>query len=321
MSVPVWIWVMTLAVILAMLAVDLLAHRRGRADTARQAVLWSAVWLALGLGFGAIVWAIGGAQHAGEYFGGYLIEKSLAVDNIFVFALIFSGLAVPRAYQHRVLFFGVLGALVMRAAFIAGGAALLDRFHWVLYAFGAFLLVAAWRMARSRGRHSGPGRGRAIALIRRVIPTVDAYHGQRFLVRRAGRLAATPLLVALILIEVSDLLFAVDSIPAVFAVTGAPFLVFTSNAFAVLGLRALYFLFADLMHRFTYLKLGLAAVLGFVGLKMLLLDLVHIPIAISLGVIAACLAVAVGASLRGPQDQAAPRQAEEHPRVRVSARH
>jgi tellurite resistance protein TerC len=315
MSVPVWTWTATLAVIVAMLAVDLLAHRHGRADTTRQAVLWSIAWLALGVGFGALVWAIGGAQHAGEYFGGYLIEKSLAVDNIFVFALIFAGFAVPRAYQHRVLFFGVLGALVMRAAFIVGGAALLHRFHWLLYVFGAFLLVAAGRMLRSRGQHPGPGR--AIALIGRVIPAADACHGQRFLVRRAGRLAATPLLVVLILIEVSDLVFAVDSIPAVFAVTDEPFLVFTSNAFAILGLRALYFLLADLMHRFTYLKLGLAAVLGFVGLKMLLLDLVHIPIAVSLGVIAACLAVAVGASLRGPQDTTAPRQAEEHPRARV----
>ena len=321
MSVPVWIWAATLAVILAMLAVDLLAHRHGRADTTRRAVLWSVVWLALGIGFGAMVWAIGGAQHAGEYFGGYLIEKSLAVDNIFVFALIFSGFAVPRAYQHRVLFFGVLGALVMRAAFIAGGAALLNRFHWVLHVFGAFLLVAAWRMLRSRSRHSGPDRSRAITLIRRVIPTVDAYHGQRFLARRAGRLAATPLLVVLILIEVSDLVFAVDSIPAVFAVTDEPFLVFTSNAFAILGLRALYFLLADLMHRFTYLKLGLAVVLGFVGLKMLLLEIVHIPIAVSLGIIAACLAVAVGASLRVPQNKAVPRQAEKHPRARASARH
>jgi tellurite resistance protein TerC len=320
MSVPVWIWAATLAVILTMLAVDLLAHRHGRADTARQAVLWSGVWLALGVGFGAVVWAIAGAQHAGEYFGGYLIEKSLAVDNIFVFALIFSDFAVPRAYQHRVLFLGVLGALVMRAAFIVGGAALLDRFHWVLYVFGAVLLVAAWRMARTRGEHSGPGRSRAIALIRRVIPIVDAYRGQRFLVRRAGRLAATPLLVVLILIEVSDLVFAVDSIPAVFAVTDEPFLVFTSNAFAILGLRALYFLLADLMHRFTYLKLGLAVVLGFVGLKMLLLDLVHIPIAISLAVIAACLAVAVGASLRIPRDRATPRPADEQQRARIPAR-
>jgi tellurite resistance protein TerC len=317
MSVPVWMWAATIAVILAMLAVDLLAHRGERADTPRQTVLWTIVWLVLGTSFGGVVWVIGGAQHAGEYFGGYLIEKSLAVDNIFVFALIFSSFAVPRALQHRVLFLGVLGALVMRAAFIAGGAALINRFGWVLYIFGGILLVAAWRMVRSRGGHADPRDGRSMRLIRRVVPTVDDYQGQKFLVRRAGRLVASPLLVVLILIEVSDLVFAVDSIPAVFAVTHDPFLVFTSNAFAILGLRALYFLLADLMHRFTHLKLGLAVVLGFVGVKMLLLDVVHIPILISLAVIAAILAVAIGASLRVPP---AGGQRQEQPRDRVLAR-
>lgn len=317
MSVPVWMWAATIAVILAMLAVDLLAHRRERAGSPRQTVLWTIVWLVLGVSFGGIIWLIGGAQHAGEYFGGYLIEKSLAVDNIFVFALIFSSFAVPRAHQHRVLFFGVLGALVMRAAFIAGGAALISRFDWVLYGFGGLLLVAAWRMVRSRGGHSDPRDSRSMALIRRVIPAVDDYQGPKFVVRRAGRLAATPLLVVLILIEVSDLIFAVDSIPAVFAVTDDPFLVFTSNAFAILGLRALYFLLAGLMHRFTYLKLGLAVVLGFVGVKMLLLDVVHIPIVISLAVIAAVLAVAIGASLRVPPGHGGTR---ERPDDRVLAR-
>lgn len=297
MSVPVWIWTATLAAIVAMLAVDLLAHRRAHEITALRAAGWSAVWLALGIGFGAVVWAAWGAERAGEYFAGYLIEKSLAVDNIFVFALIFSAFAVPRAYQHRVLFFGVLGALVMRAAFIAGGAALLERFGWVLYGFGAFLLITAWRMLRSHG-HPDPRGSRSMRLIKRVVPAVEDYQGQRFWVRRAGRLMATPLLVVLVLIEVSDVIFAVDSIPAIFAVTQQPFLVFTSNAFAILGLRSVYFLLADLMHRFVYLKQGLAAVLGLVGLKMLLADLVHIPVFIWLAVIAACLAVAVGASLR-----------------------
>ena len=306
MSVPLWIWAATLTVILAMLAVDLLAHRQAQADTAGRAVLWSAVWVALGTGFGAVVWAIWGARAAGEYFGGYLIEKSLAVDNIFVFALIFSSFAVRRAYQHRVLLLGVLGALVMRAAIIAGGATLLEQFHWVLYIFGAFLLVAAWRMVRARGEHPDPRGSRSMSLIQRVIPAVGTYHGRRFLVRHADRTAATPLLFVLILIEISDLIFAVDSIPAVFAVTGEPFLVFTSNAFAILGLRALYFLLAGLMYRFTYLKLGLAAVLGFVGLKLLLADFIHIPIVIFLAVIAACLAIAVGASLRVPREGATP---------------
>jgi tellurite resistance protein TerC len=298
MSVPVWAWIATLAAILAVLAVDLRAHRHAHKVTVREALAWSAVWLAAGTAFGAVVWAAWGGQRAGEYFGGYLIEKSLAVDNIFVFTLIFTSFAVPQAYQHRVLFYGVLGALVMRAGFIAGGVALLDRFGWVLYIFGAFLLVTAARMVRARDREPDPRTSRSMRLVRRVLPAVEDYHGQRFWIRRAGRLAATPLLVVLVLIEISDVIFAADSIPAVLAITGEPFLVFTSNAFAILGLRSLYFLLAGLMDRFAYLKLGLAAVLGFVGLKMLLANLIEIPIAASLGIIAGCLAIAVIASMR-----------------------
>lgn len=298
MSVPAWAWIATLTAILAVLAVDLLAHRHARKITAREALAWSAVWLAAGTAFGAVVWAAWGGQRAGEYFGGYLIEKSLAVDNIFVFALIFASFAVPAAYQHRVLFYGVLGALVLRAAFIAGGVALLDRFGWVLYIFGAFLLVTAARMVYARDREPDPRTSRSMRLVGRVLPATEEYHGQRFWIRRAGRLAATPLLVVLVLIEISDVIFAADSIPAVLAITREPFLVFTSNAFAILGLRSLYFLLADLMDRFAYLKLGLAAVLGFVGLKMLLGDLIEIPIAASLGIIAGFLAIAIIVSLR-----------------------
>jgi tellurite resistance protein TerC len=297
MSVPASIWAATIAAILVMLAVDMLAHRRSREATTRWSVLWSVAWVAFGTGFGAVVWAAWGAQRAGEYFGGYLLEKSLSADNLLVFAVIFSGFAVPRALRHRVLFFGVLGALVMRAAFIAAGAALLSRFQWIMYTFGAFLLVTAWRMLRDRSERPGPYGSR---LIRRVIPATSGYHGRRFWVRQAGRVTATPLLVVLVLIEVSDLIFAVDSIPAVFSVTSEPYLVFTSNAFAILGLRALYFLLDGLLYRFTYLKPGLAVVLGFVGLKMLLSGFIHIPIVVSLTVIAACLAVAAGASLRRP---------------------
>jgi tellurite resistance protein TerC len=311
MSVPAWAWIATLAAILAVLAVDLLAHRRAHKVTVREALAWGAVWLVLGTAFGAVVWAAWGAQRAGEYFGGYLIEKSLAVDNIFVFALIFTSFAVPQAYQHRVLFYGVLGALVLRAGFIAGGVASLDRFHWVLYIFGAFLLVTAGRMVRTRDREPDPRTSRSMRLVRRVLPAVEDYHGQRFWIRRAGRLAATPLLVVLVLIEISDVIFAADSIPAVLAITDEPFLVFTSNAFAILGLRSLYFLLAGLMYRFAYLKLGLAAVLGFVGLKMLLADLIEIPIAASLAIIAACLAIAIIASLRATR--AAPAGADEAP--------
>ena len=311
MSVPAWAWIATLTAILAVLAVNLLAHRHAHKVTAGEALAWSAVWLILGTAFGAVVWAAWGAQRAGEYFGGYLIEKSLAVNNIFVFALIFTSFAVPQAYQHRVLFYGVLGALVMRAGFIAGGVALLDRFHWVLYIFGAFLVVTAGRMAHDRDREPDPRGSRSMRLVRSALPAVEDYHGQGFWIRRAGRLAATPLLVVLVLIEISDLIFATDSIPAILAITGEPFLVFTSNAFAILGLRSLYFLLADLMHRFAYLKLGLAAVLAFVGLKMLLAGLIAIPIAASLAIIAGCLAIAIIASLHATR--AAPAGADEEP--------
>lgn len=298
MNVPLWAWAAVLAVIVAMLAVDLRAHRRAHEIGLRQAAAWSAVWMVLGLGFGLLVWAGWGAQRAGEYFAGYLIEKSLAVDNVFIFALIFSAFAVPRAYQHRVLFLGVVGALVMRAGFIAGGAALVTRFHWVLYLFGVLLLYTAWKMYRTRHVHADPTTSPIYRLLTRVVPSTDRYHGQAFLVRRAGRLVATPLLLVLLLIEITDVIFAVDSIPAIFAVTTEPFLVFTSNAFAILGLRAMYFLLADMMRRFTHLKTGLAVILGFVGTKMLLADLVTIPVTVSLAVIAAVLAISVTVSLR-----------------------
>ncbi|WP_395693419.1 TerC family protein [Nocardioides sp.] len=297
MDVPLWAWGAVLAVIVGMLAVDLLAHRKAHVVSVREAAAWSAVWVALGLAFGGVVWAVWGAGAGGEYFSGYLIEKSLAVDNVFVFALIFSAFAVPPAFQHRVLFYGVLGALVMRAAFIAGGVALLDRFHWVLYVFGAFLVLTGIKMLRQHDQHPDPTRSRTFRLVRRVLPTTDEYAGQRFWVRQGTRWVATPLFVVLVLVEVTDVVFAVDSIPAILAVTQEPFLVFTSNAFAILGLRAMYFLLADLMHRFVYLKVGLAAILVLVGVKMLLLDVVKVPTALSLGLISLFLVTAVVASL------------------------
>jgi tellurite resistance protein TerC len=300
-----------------MLAVDLFAHRRAHVVAVREAALWTAVWVALGLGFGAVVWATYGAQAGGEYFAGYLIEKSLAVDNVFVFALIFTAFAVPREYQHRVLFFGVLGALVFRAIFIAGGAVLLEQFHWILYVFGAFLVFTGWRMFRHRHDDSDPAANPVLRLVRRVVPSTNEYHGQKFWIRRHGKWLATPLFTVLVLVETTDIVFAVDSIPAIFAVTQEPFLVFTSNAFAILGLRALYFLLADLMHRFVHLKAGLSAILVFVGAKMLLLDVYKIPIVVSLIVIATCLAVAVVASLHAtrtggthPSPDASPRPEE-----------
>ena len=295
-NVPFWAWVTVVAAVLMMLALDLLAHRRAHVVQVREAAVWSGVWVALGLAFGGVIWLAYGPGSAGEYYSGYLIEKALAVDNIFVFAVIFTSFAVPREYQHRVLFLGVLGALVFRAGFIALGAVLIDSFSWVLYVFGAFLVLTGIRMVRRRHETSGPQGGRVLAWLRRVVPTTDDYHGQRLFARRAGRLLGTPLLLVLLLIEVSDVIFAVDSIPAIFAVTQEPFLVFTSNAFAILGLRALYFLLADLMHRFVYLTLGLAAVLVWVGIKMLLLDLYKIPIGVSLSVVALLIAASVVAS-------------------------
>ena len=297
MDVPFWLWAAVLGLILAMLALDLLAHRRAHVVGVREAAAWTAVWVSLGLAFGGVVWWMYGPTAGGEYFAGYLIEKSLAVDNVFVFALIFGYFAVPRMYQHRVLFYGVLGALVFRAIFIAGGAALIDRFHWVLYVFGAILLYTGWRMFRHRNHEMDLSTNPVLRLARRLIPTTEDYDGQKFWVRRAGRWVATPLFMVLVLVETTDIIFAVDSIPAIFAITQEPFLVFTSNAFAILGLRAMYFLLADLMHRFIYLKAGLAAILILVGIKMLLIDIWKIPIALSLAAITACLIIAVTASL------------------------
>jgi len=304
MSVPLWAWFAVLGLILAMLALDLLAHRRAHVIGIREAAAWSAVWVALGVGFGALVWWRYGAEFGQQYFAGYVIEKSLAVDNVFVWAIVFGYFAVPRELQHRVLFLGVLGALVFRGLFIAGGAVLIERFSWVLYLFAAFLVYTGISMVRSRNEHLDPGRSRALRLFRRWVPMTDAFHGQRFVVRRGGVLLATPLLAVLVLVEVTDVVFAVDSIPGIFAVTDEPFLVFTANAFAILGLRAMYFLLADLMHRFVYLKLGLALVLVWVGVKMLLkVDLFYIPTTVSLAVIASILTIAVVASLRATRGQ------------------
>ena len=240
-----------------------------------------------------------GAQEVGlQYFAGYVIEKSLAIDNVFVWAMIFSYFAVPRQYQHRVLFYGVVGALVFRAIFIAAGSVLIASFAWVLYIFGAFLILTGIRMLVQRNEHIDPSKSKTLRLFRRFVPTADDYDGQKFLTRRNGVLMATPLLAVLVLVEVTDIIFAVDSIPAIFAVTQEPFLVFASNALAILGLRAMYFLLADLIHRFIYLKAGLSIVLVWVGVKMIVSHAwFKIPIAISLGVVIAIIAVSVIASL------------------------
>jgi tellurite resistance protein TerC len=304
MAVPLWAWFAVLGAILVMLVIDLVAHRQAHVIDVGEAAGWSIFWVLCGIGFGVLVWSVYGAEFGQQYFAGYLIEKSLAVDNVFVWAIIFSFFAVPREYQHRVLFLGVLGALVFRGAFIAGGAVLIDRFSWILYLFAAFLIITGIKMAVQRDTHIDPESSRTLRLFRRWVPMTDAYHGQRFLIRRNGVLLATPLLAVLILVEITDIVFAVDSIPAIFAVTDEPFLVFTANAFAILGLRAMYFLLADLIHRFIYLKLGLALVLVWVGIKMALkVDLYYIPTTLSLAVITTILAVAVTASLRATRGQ------------------
>ncbi|WP_043444898.1 TerC family protein [Arthrobacter sp. L77] len=304
MDVPLWVWFAVIGFILLMLVVDLVAHRHAHVISVREAAAWSGVWVFCGVVFGIIVWRVWGAEFGQQYFAGYLIEKSLAVDNVFVWAIIFTFFAVPREYQHRVLFFGVLGALVFRGIFIASGSVLIQNFSWVLYVFAAFLLFTGYRMLVQRNEHIDPSKSRALKFFRRYVPMTDAFHGQRFLVRKNGVLLATPLLAVLVLVEVTDIVFAVDSIPAIFAVTDEVFLVFTANAFAILGLRAMYFLLADLIHRFVYLKVGLALVLVWVGIKMALkIDVYYIPTPISLAVITTILTVAVVASLIATRGQ------------------
>lgn len=304
MDTPLWLWFAVIAFIVVMLAIDLVAHRRAHVIGVKEAAAWSAVWIALGVGFGVIVWAVWGADFGQQYFAGYLIEKSLAVDNVFVWAIIFAHFAVPPQFQHRVLFLGVLGALIFRGIFIAGGAVLIANFSWVLYIFAAFLLYTGFRMIRQRDEHLNPDQSRVLGAFRRFVPMTDTFHGQRLLVRKGGLIMATPLLAVLVLVETTDIMFAVDSIPAIFAVTDEVFLVFTANAFAILGLRAMYFLLADLVHRFVYLKIGLALVLMWVGVKMLLkIDVYYIPTPLSLAVIATILTVSVVASLRATRGQ------------------
>ena len=299
MEVPLWAWGAVLALIVAALVVDLFAHRGDSDVTAREAGAWSAVWFGLGLAFCVVVWLAYGAAHAGEYLAGFLLEKSLSVDNVVVFALVLASLAIPRGEQHRILWFGVVGALVLRAVFIAGGAALLDRFHVVLYVFGVFLVVTGILMYRRRTEPQDPLESPVLRWVRRVIPSVPELRGRRLLVRERGAWRATPLLLAAVAVAVADVVFAVDSIPAVFAVTREPFLVLTSNAFAVLGLRSLYFLLADLVDRFEHLRAALAVVLVLVGAKMLVADTVEIPVVASLAVVVAALGIGVVTSLRG----------------------
>jgi tellurite resistance protein TerC len=277
------LWVGFTVFVLAMLALDLgVFHRRAHAVHVREALLWTLVWISLAMIFNVGVYFWFGSERALEFLTGYVIEKALSVDNIFVFLVIFSYFAVPAALQHRVLFWGILGALAMRAIFIFLGAALLQQFHWVIYIFGAFLLFTGVKLLLQRGCEVHPERNPLFQLFRRLVPSVSDYRSSHFTVVQAGKRYATPLLLVLVAIEATDIVFAVDSIPAIFAITTDPFIVFTSNIFAILGLRALYFALAGVMGKFHYLRVGLALVLAFVGAKMMLTDLYKVPIVASL---------------------------------------
>lgn len=295
----VWLWVGFNVFVLAMLALDLgVFHRTSHVVGLRESLAWTGVWVALAMVFNLGVWHFAGPQKALEFLTGYVIEKSLSVDNVFVFAMLFSYFAVPARYQHKVLFWGILGALVMRALMIALGAALISRFAWIIYVFGGLLILTGIKMILKRSEELHPERNPVVGWFKRWMPVTRDYRADRFFVVENGVRHATPLFLVLLLVEVSDLIFAVDSIPAIFAVTTDPFIVYTSNVFAILGLRSLYFALAGVMDRFCYLKLGLGVVLTFVGAKMLLAHSPYkIDTAISLGVVAAILAVSVLASL------------------------
>jgi tellurite resistance protein TerC len=283
-----WLWIGFNLFVLALLALDLFVfHREAHEVRLAEAAAWSVLWVLVALAFnGGLAYFLGRAP-ALEFLTGYLIEKALSVDNIFVFALLFSYFGVPPRYQHRVLFWGILGALAMRGAMIAAGVYLIQQFHGIIYVFGAFLVFTGVRMATQDEHAVAPEANPVVRLVRRLMPVTNVYHGQHFFVReatgRGQRRVATPLFVVLVLVETTDLIFAVDSIPAIFAVTQDPFIVYTSNVFAILGLRALYFLLAGIIHRFHYLKLGLSVVLVFVGAKMLLTDVYKVPIGLALG--------------------------------------
>jgi tellurite resistance protein TerC len=315
-EVPLWVWAALIGAIVVLLVVDLLlVHRSAHVISVREAAIESAVWISLGLAFGGVLLVWQGSHAAGEYYAGFLIEKSLSIDNVFVWAVIFSFFAVPREYQFRVLFWGIFGALLLRAMFIFAGVSLIERFEWVLYIFGAFLLYTAWKIAHhDESKQVDYGNNLSMRAVRRIVPTTTRYDGQKLFTREHARRVATPLFAVLVLIEATDIVFAVDSVPAILAVSREPFIVFASNAFAILGLRSLYFLLGGMQGRFRYLNVGLAVILAFVGLKMLLVGepfAVHLPTAASLAVITTVITFAVLLSLRADARDGAARPGEE----------
>jgi tellurite resistance protein TerC len=295
------LWTGFVAFVLVMLAIDLgVFHRKAHEVTVKEAAAWSAVWVALAAVFAGGVYLWFGSHRALEFTTGYLIEKALAIDNIFVFVVIFTTFGIPAIYQHRVLFWGVLGALIMRALFIFAGGALLQHFHWTIYLFGGILALTGVKLLLQRNQAPHPEKNPVVRAFQRVFPVAKELAGDHFTVVKDGRRIATRLLLALVAVEVTDLIFAIDSIPAIFAVTSDPFIVFTSNIFAILGLRSMYFLLAGVVHRFVHLKTGLSFVLVFVGAKMLLVDVYKVSIGASLGIIALILGTSVVASLLRP---------------------
>jgi tellurite resistance protein TerC len=305
-----WLWVGFGLFVATMLALDLgVFHRRTHEVRLREALIWTGVWVGLALLFWGGVWHWLGAERGLEFLTGYVIELSLSVDNLFVFLLIFGYFRVPPQYQHKVLFWGIIGALAMRLVFIAAGIALLEKFHWVIYGFGAILIISGIKMAVEKDREVHPEKNPVLRWFRAVMPVTSEYHGGSFVIRSNGRRVATPLLVVLIAVESADLVFAVDSVPAVLAITTDPFIVYTSNVFAILGLRSMFFALAGIMGLFCYLHYGLSAVLVFVGAKMVLSDVVEIPTVLSLGIVTAILAVSMAASIarrrRGPAPETA----------------
>jgi tellurite resistance protein TerC len=292
------LWVGFLAFVGVMLALDLgVFHRKAHVVSLREAAIWSAVWISLAAVFASGVFHFYGAQRGLEFTTGYLIEKALSVDNIFVMVVLFGAFGVPAHQQHRVLFWGILGALAMRAVFILAGVSLIHRFHWTLYLFGVFLVITGVRMLLFRGEEDHPENNALVRLARRVLPVAPGQDTEHFFARVDGRRMVTPLFLALVAVEFTDLIFAVDSIPAVLAVSQDPFIVFTSNIFAILGLRSLYFLLAGVVHKFRYLKVGLALVLVFVGVKMTIMDVFKIPVGVSLAVVGLLIAGAILSSL------------------------
>ncbi len=303
MTNNLWLWIGFNVFVLLMLALDLgVFHRKAHVVTFKESMAWTVVWVTLALIFNLVVWHYMGPQKGLEFFTGYVIEKSLSVDNVFVFALLFTYFAVPALYQHKVLFWGILGALIMRAIMIFLGAALIERFTWIIYIFGAFLILTGIKMIVKREEEIHPERNPLVRWFKKLMPVTNDYRGDKFFVRENGVRMATPLFIVLLLVEFSDLIFAVDSIPAIFAVTKDPFIVYTSNVFAILGLRSLYFALAGVMDKFHYLKIGLGVVLTFVGVKMLLGHTPYkIDTLVSLGVIVTVLAASIVVSLLRPK--------------------